>query len=101
MYNGTQSTVGSAGLQVEREFQKLCRENHVEQLLQDEVKSEMKEENRTEMGDFDVNMPPLFSDGKFLDFYFSSLKGYMDGNDFIKQENFHDFGDEVNKIEAE
>jgi len=48
---------------VEKEFQRLCKENNVEQLLQEELKAE-QEENMPDMSDFDRNMPHFPNDGR-------------------------------------
>ena len=64
LYNGTNGEVGQTGVSVEREFQRLCKENNVEQLLQDEVKSELQEDNpTTDMGDFERSMQQFSHDG--------------------------------------
>lgn len=60
LYNGTESEVGRTGIMVEREFQRLCQENHVDQLLNDEMKSEARDEIITQHGDFEshINVIP-------------------------------------------
>lgn len=83
LYNGTNGEVGQTGVSVEREFQRLCKENNVEQLLQDEVKSELQEDNpTTDMGDFERSMQQFSHDG-----------GFMDDEEFLKHDNFPIFGD--------
>jgi len=51
-YNGAESEIGLISKNLEKEFDRLCHDNHIDQYLHDEGKSEMRtEDNR---GDDDM-----------------------------------------------
>jgi len=90
LYNGTGSEVGRTCLAVQDEFEKACVENNAEQIIQEQIKDEVKSEVATENKNA----------GEPQNNTFNINDGFMgDDLDLMKQGLFPDFNEEISKIE--